>query len=101
MILILQGASAFMILMYMMTLLLQIGTYLATGFVGGYWVWGAFMLSLYGFGFVQAALFFSWAVRGAPVPGAYLADTVTLILAALSAAYWYLVQPIALNAWLG
>jgi hypothetical protein len=101
MILILQGASAFMIVQNLMTLLLYTGTYLVTGMIPGYWIWGGFMLSLYGFGFVQAALFFMWAVRGAPVPRAYLADTTTVILAVLSAAYWYLIQPIALNAWLG
>jgi hypothetical protein len=101
MILILQGASAFLIIQSLLTLLLYTGVYLVTGLVQGYWIWGAVMLSLYGFGFVQAALFFMWAVRGAPVPRAYLADTTTLILAVLSAAYWYLIQPIALNAWLG
>ena len=100
-ILILQGASAFLILMNMMTLLLQVGTYLLTGSVAGHWIWGAFMLSLYGLGFIQAALFFLWAVRGAPISRAFLADLTTLILAVLSAAYWYLIQPIALNAWLG
>ena len=101
MILILQGASAFMIVQNLMTLLLYAGTYLVTGMIPGYWIWGGFMLSLYGFGFVQVTLFFIWAAKGAPVPRAYLADTITLILAGLSAAYWYLIQPIALNAWLG
>ncbi len=101
MILILQGVSAFMVVQNLMTLLLYTGTYLVTGLIAGYWIWGVFMLSLYAFGFVQAALFIIWVLRGTPVPRAYIVDTFTLSLAALSATYWYLVQPIALNAWLG
>ena len=97
----LQGASAFLVTYNLFTLLIYTGGYLVTGVIPGYWIWGAFMFSLYGFGLVQIGLFFWSAAKGRQVHRAYLVDAVVLVLAMLTATYWFFIQPIPLNAWLG